>query len=220
MRSIGTLAGLGAAFFLIALAGTAEANSFRGRTYTVKITNLTKQVLTPPVVASHRKSFRTFRVGGEASLPLYTMAETGAPTLLAEYLDGRPEVGDVSVGDGPIMPGQSMSIQIRGSHSAPSFSVFGMLASTNDAFFAVQGRRLTTWLTSSEAPVYDAGSEANNESCAYVPGPPCAGSEARMTDGAEGFIHRSGGLHGVGDLEPADLDWRGPAAIIEVYRNY
>jgi len=205
---------------LVVTAASAASADYRGlrRRYAVKITNLSKQVLTPPLVASHRSSFRVFQVGGAASEPLYTLAETGSPALLADALDGRAEVGDVVVGDGPIPPGHSATLVVRGSNSHPSFSVFGMLASTNDTFFSLQGRRLTTWRTSADAPAYDAGSEENNESCVYLPGPPCSGSAERMTDGAEGFIHISNGIHGIDDLDPSLLDWRGDVARIEVYR--
>ncbi|MCP4005675.1 MAG: hypothetical protein GY725_15910 [bacterium] len=197
----------------------ADSNWSKG-TYTVKITNLSKQVLTPPLVASHTKGFRIFRVGGVADEPLYTLAETGSPALLADDLEERGEVFDVVTGTGPILPGQSVTLEIYGSRSFPSVSVIGMLATTNDSFFAIQGKRLTRWKTTATAPVYDAGSEENNESCDYLPGPPCSGSSARMPDGAEGFIHRSNGIHGHGDLDPSVSDWRGDVASIEIYRQH
>lgn len=60
------------------------------------------------------------------------------------------------------------------------------------------------------ARVYDAGSEANTESCAHVPGPPCGGAGGRAPDGAEGHVALHGGILGVGDLDPANWDWTNP----------
>jgi hypothetical protein len=200
-----------------ALEASADPWHARSRTYAITITNLTKgQVLTPPVVASHTRRFQLFAAGDVADEPLYTLAETGNPALLAAQLEDDPAVGDVAVGGGPILPGESMTLYVEGGGVNPQFSALGMLAGTNDAFFALQGARLSRWSSSQNAMVYDAGSEANNESCDYVPGPPCSGSGARMTDGAEGFIHVSNGVHGLADLLPEDSDWRGPAARIEV----
>lgn len=93
-----------------------------------------------------------------------------------------------------------------------------MLATTNDSFYAVQGLRLRYWSTVADALVYDAGSEDNDEACDSIPGPPCGPPNNRSTVDAEGFIHLSNGVQGVGDLVAEDLDWRGPAARIEVRR--
>lgn len=62
--------------------------------------------------------------------------------------------------------------------------------------------------------VFDAGSEANTESCEHIPGPPCGSAGARVADGAEGHVALHGGILGVGDLDPAEWDWRNP--VLEV----
>lgn len=62
--------------------------------------------------------------------------------------------------------------------------------------------------------VFDAGSEANTERCEHVPGPPCGSAGARVVDGAEGHVALHGGILGVGDLDPAEWDWRNP--VLEV----
>ena len=66
-----------------------------------------------------------------------------------------------------------------------------------------------------DAIAYDSGTEFNSEDCAFIPGPPC-GNHVRMTDGAEGFIYVSNGVHGGADLIPALHDWGGPVARISV----
>ena len=93
-----------------------------------------------------------------------------------------------------------------------------MLASSNDAFFALQGQALPKSGSSADAPVYDAGSEANLESCEHIPGPPCGNAFVSPVEEPEGFIHIHNGIHGLADLAPEDLDWRGAAARITVRR--
>ena len=67
-------------------------------------------------------------------------------------------------------------------------------------------------------PAYDAGSEADNELCAYRPGPPCGSVGVRATEGVEGFVHIHAGIHGGGDLNPATYDWRNPVAKVSIQR--
>ena len=67
------------------------------------------------------------------------------------------------------------------------------------------------------SPVYDAGSEINDELCISIPGPVCGGAAISPEDG-EGYVHIHAGIHGIGDLAPATYDWRNPAARISVVR--
>lgn len=206
---------------LIAISASADSGS-AGRTYAITITNLTKaQVLTPAIVATHSRDFRIFEVGGEADEALYTMAETGSPALLVAQLEGESSVHEVMAGAGVIQPGTSETIYIKGNARNPLVTVMGMLATTNDSFYAAQGLRLSRFRSTADALVYDAGSEDNNEACDSIPGPPCGGaSNDRNTAQAEEFIHLSNGIQGVGDLIAADLDWRGPAARIQIRRAH
>jgi hypothetical protein len=51
--------------------------------------------------------------------------------------------------------------------------------------------------------------------CSHIPGPPC-GMHVRMPAGAEGYVYVHAGIHGTGDLNPAQFDWRNPVAKITV----
>jgi hypothetical protein len=95
-----------------------------------------------------------------------------------------------------------------------------MLATTNDAFFGLDGVHLLPNLKyrAVYANAFDAGSEANNESCDYIPGPPCENPFMRSTEGAEGFVHVHSGIHGVGSLDAAQYDWRNPVVKIFIER--
>ncbi len=64
--------------------------------------------------------------------------------------------------------------------------------------------------------VFDAGTEADTESCEHIPGPPCGNPGVRVTADAEGSIHLDGGILGIGGLDPAELDWRNPVISVLV----
>ncbi len=213
--------GLALAGVLFGAADPATARD-RDRTYSVRITNLTRgQVITPPAVVAHRSGYSLFEIGGEASEGLTVLAETGNPSLLAEEAELDPEVLAVETGEA-IPPGQSIVVQITTSRRTGRLSVAAMLATTNDAFAAVRGLRLPSPFgpQSARAPAYDAGTEANNEACDFIPGPPCNDSNQRDAGGAEGFIHIHNGIHGGADLVPADQDWRNPVMQVEITRIF
>jgi len=55
-----------------------------------------------------------------------------------------------------------------------------MLATTNDGFYALNGSAgPTKEVITYYSVAWDAGSEANNERCPFIPGPPCGNFFAR-----------------------------------------
>ncbi len=206
--------------FGLLMMGAGYADS--GGHYEVTITNITRgQVITPPVLISHKGSFELFSLGGPAIAPLATLAETGEPTDLLDYLAERSDVYDVAAADGPLPYGESVVLKIRARGHARYLSAVGMLATTNDAFFGVRQVRLPPYgMRHVTAEAYDAGSEANSESCDRIPGPPCSPESGndRDTEAAEGFVHVHSGIHGIGDLDPSVLDWRNPVVEVKIRR--
>ena len=221
---------------LLAVAGVASAD---GRnSYDVVITNVTKgQVFSPPVLVSHDDSIALFQAGAPALPELAIVAEDGAGRPLANLLNTLPQVSQAQYTTAPIPPGASAAYEVytgdrrgrgkskgKGRGSDNVLSAVGMLVNTNDAFFALdsvelpddRGDTLTYYVGA-----YDAGSEGNNEDCAFVPGPACpAGSgNARSTGDAEGYVHIHNGVHGIADLGPAAYDWRNPVAKITITRT-
>ncbi len=191
----------------------------RGRTYQVTITNLTRgQIISPPVVYSHRRGFNLFDLGQPSSGGLAALAEDADTEELESDLVASPKVFSVAKAAGVIPPGQSITVEINAFGPFRFISTAGMLVVTNDAFFAGQNIRVPRGYGKSSrlALAYDAGSEANSESCAYIPGPPCNNPGFRDTAGAEGYVHVHAGIHGIGDLDPELHDWRNPVALIEV----
>jgi hypothetical protein len=69
-----------------------------------------------------------------------------------------------------------------------------------------------------ETAGYDAGTEANSEDCAFIPGPPC-GDFNHNPAAPEGYVHVHAGIHiGGGGLTPTMHDWRNPVAQVEIRR--
>jgi hypothetical protein len=232
-RSIAILAGLALLFGvspILADDGTSNPDLSRGRArgsvYTVTITNLTyDQIISPPVVVVHDQRFRLFEAGQAASDELAALAEDGMTGPLAGLLEVSSGVSDYAVAAGGIPPTGSISVDVRIQGSARRLSLAGMLVSTNDAFVGLDGHALPFGHLNSlrgltvNADAYDAGSEANTESCEHIPGPPCGNPGVRVTDGAEGFVHIHRGIGGVGDLDAIAKDWNNPVARISIQRK-
>lgn len=197
--------------------GTVYADS--SPRYEITITNLTrKQVIPPPVVITHEGSFELFSLGDSVIAPLATVAEEGDPADLLAYLETRSDVYDFKAAGGPVLPGESVTLEVGARDRARYLTAVGMLATTNDAFFGVRHVRLPIFgMRSIEAEAYDAGSEANSELCEFIPGPPC-GNHVHDDSEPEGFIHVHSGIRDIGDLNPANMDWRNPVVEIKIRR--
>ena len=212
------------ALAVVLLAGGPALAQERG--FEVTVTNLTRgQQFTPILVASHREGVRLFGLGSPASAQLATLAEEGNTAPLMALLSSLPEVRDVATSSGLLGPGQSVTINVEAGGHFDRISVAAMLIPTNDGFFALNdqegpngNRTLTLY-----SPAYDAGSEANDELCASIPGPffdECGGpgGGAMVAGGEEGYVHIHAGIHGIGDLDASQRDWRNPVARISIRR--
>jgi hypothetical protein len=189
-----------------------------GRVYEVTITNLTKgQILSPPIVYSHEWDFRLFTVGEPALPELAGVAEDADSEPLLALLTAEPRVHDASIASGVVMPGQSATVRVTTRGNARIISTLGMLVTSNDAFFAARrgapARRAALY-----AEAWDAGSEANTQDCAHIPGPPCGNGGVRVEDGAEGYIYTHAGIQDRGSLTAEDYDWNNPVARVEIRR--
>ncbi|MCB9396751.1 MAG: fasciclin domain-containing protein [Acidobacteria bacterium] len=202
---------------------------FFGETYKITVTNLTKgQIFSPPLVVAHSEAIALATPGTAASPGLVALAEDGDVNLLRSEIAGSSEVFDSVAFAGPILPGATQSVTITARNPFRRISVAGMLVVTNDSFFLAELKApQATFLGKAGladdnlvyAFAYDAGSEANSERCSQIPAGPCNGAGVRNTDGAEGLITISNGIHGVGDLDPAKYDWRGPVALVRIERQ-
>ena len=209
-----------------------------GTIYEVTITNITRgsgydsgQILDGLVVTTHNADFQLFALGEPASEELVLIAEEGLNGPLVRLLKADPNVRDVqTIGIAPpfapIFPGESASVIVTADQRNRFLSLATMLATTNDAFAALNGVTLPRGDGQFFALVYDAGSEGNTEDCDHIPGPPCGNVGVRVPDGAEGFVSIHSGIHGIADdsdpftpsVVASDRDWRNSGALITVER--
>ena len=146
--------------------------------YQVKIENLTaNQLFSPPMFISHDASYRL--------LPApQVRQQRGGP----DRRDGRHRARPPCVQRtravcstcrpprGRLPPGESVTVTVRSPRWA-RLSLATMLVQTNDGFVGVNGLRLKGLSARSfNLRALDAGTEANNEMAAYVPGPPFGGT--------------------------------------------
>ena len=191
--------------------------------YEVTITNITRgQIISPPIVISHSKDFQLFNLGSHVPPGLAELAEDGMTGPLAAVLDTLDSVynhNDQSTTGGPIHPGASVTVEITTEKGFRQLSAAGMLVSSNDAFFAIRGvDAASKGDLTMDARAYDAGTEINSEQCAYIPGPPWGNGGVHDPADAEGYVYIHSGIHGIGDLDPAEFDWRNPVATIMVQK--
>lgn len=227
------------------VAGT-PPNGDKGR-YEITVTNLARrQVLTPTVVIVHSSNFKPLFDEGHSmedpndpaarpevrplieeadAGPLFDVVSNDSNVRQVKILQGaQPDAGPGIIPfpagrNKVILPGKSASITVDGGGREKLLSLIGMLGQTNDSFYALRSIALPKGKSTETyyAVAYDAGTEVNNELCAFIPGAPCGNVGARALNG-EGFVRISEGIHGVGSL-PANLwDWRNPIAKITIRR--
>ncbi|NRA55906.1 MAG: hypothetical protein HRU23_17345 [Gammaproteobacteria bacterium] len=208
----------------VSLSFQASANyNHQGRTYQVTVTNITKGInFTPLLAASHLKSFSLFSVGSAASQNIINIAEGGDISGLNQELANVDEVYNTAATAGLLMPGMSVELEVTASGRYRQLSLVAMALPTNDTLVAMLGMTLPK---KRNMPVtyymkaYDGGSETNDELCANIPGPHCAGVPFSPEDEGEGYIYPSPGIHGEADLSRATYNWHGPVAMVTIVRK-
>lgn len=207
-----------------ALAPAVPADATAALSYEITIENLTpatgmgsSQVLSPPVLATHRPAVRMFQVGRTASSELAQIAEDAVNQPMLDRLGASEHVYSALQGGGVIAPGQSATYLIEAAPGFPLLSLATMLVNTNDGFTGLDSFRLPrrgeeTLLVGA----YDAGSEQNTELVEHIPGPCCGNPFVRVPTAAR--IRHHPGILGIGDLDPAVWGWQGPVAKVTVRR--
>ncbi len=192
------------------------------RTYEVTITNVSATTFTPLLVALHTAKVSLFSAGDAASDELALLAEGGATQPFLDLLDTLPRlVGDADSTVGLLAPGASVTSIVTANRKFNRVSIAAMLLPTNDSFVGLSTVRVPFRIgvpVSYTAIGYDAGSEPNDELCANIPGPQCGGEGPSPDADGEGFIRVSPGIHGEGDLDASDYDWRNPVARVTITR--
>lgn len=149
--------------------------------YTVSVKNLTpNQPLSPLAILAHNAQYSLFEIGQPSSNPLEVMAEGGDNSNLLAESANNGNVGYSVSGTGVILPGASDSVSLTIDTSvAQQLSVASMLVNTNDGFVGETqldiGSLAIGESLNMNMAVWDAGTEANDESAATIPGPAAGG---------------------------------------------
>lgn len=214
------------------LTGAALAGDDGGvKTWRVTLQNLTpatgpgaSQPLSPPLVVVHTQAADAWSVGSRASAGVAAIAEDADNGPLAAALTGAPGVRSVATilkdngaGAPPVVfPSSSVSFEVTTRGAENRLTLLSMLVNTNDAFTGLDSVRLRGQGGTLYAMAYDAGSEANNEDAAFIPGP-CCGSPG-VRDATSDPIAPHPGIAGTADLDADAYGWDGAVARITYER--
>ncbi len=154
--------------------------------FEIVVSNLTNaQPLSPVAIIAHQDGFAVFEVGMPATGGLEELAEGGDNAALLAEADSDVAVIETASGAAPIGPAGSETLSIEVLQSdlpGLSMSVTTMLVNTNDAITVLNGHSVEDLQPGDVMTVrtiaYDAGTEANTEQAAHIPGP---------AGGGEGF---------------------------------
>lgn len=223
VKQIGVLALLSSALILQACGD--DSNPLR--TFDVQIINSSNgQAFAPAAVVLHSDGYHPYVLGEMADEGLEMLAEGGDGTALLASAAADYRVADSTAGSGLITPGASETIQVQGFAAKPRLSLVTMLVNTNDGFAGLDSVDISglgrNESMSFQARVYDAGTEANDEAAAHLPGQGGEGFNATRND--RDFVAVHPGVVGLDDgLSGSALDqshrFDNPGARIVVTRT-
>jgi len=192
------------------------ASASHSSTMTVKITNISNVVFTPPIVALCKQWIQPIaQVGSSATSELEAVAEGGDTSALATLFD---EHGcNYATSATPIPPGESVTLELTG-RKRHYFHMAAMLLPTNDGFIYSSGHRVKHIKKQRGLALksYDAGTEFNDELCANIPGPQCGGEGFNAEREDNNFVKPHPGIQGIADVSAATYNWGEPVAYIEI----
>jgi len=143
--------------------------------YEIQLTNLSQAQPISPIAAVIQATGTLWSIGQPASVALERLAEGGNNS---EILNAPNVIAKASA-TGALAAGATTKITLETTQLGNRLSIVGMPENTNDAFTGLTGYDLSTLplggAESFDVIVYDAGTEANSESAATVPGPAAGG---------------------------------------------
>lgn len=175
---------------------TAEVEEINS-VFDVNVVNAThSQPLSPPAFILHGDGYSAWEMGEPVSEGLEELAESGAPD---NFLLSAEDYALDQVAGELIMPGTNMSVTLSAESSdGLQLTVASMLVNTNDAFSGMTGFELDGLLVGESvsflAPIYDAGTEMNDESVSSIPGPAAGGEGYNVQREARDMVTRHPGV--------------------------
>lgn len=152
-----------------------DDETMRTRSFRIDVLNLTaNQPMSPPAALLDDSDW--WSDGSAASVALEQLAEGGDASAL---IAGEARAVQAA---GLLLPGHSLTLTVEGGENALRLQLATMLVNSNDAFSGTSGEDLSTLAAGQQRvlwlPARDAGTEANSELAATIPGP---------AGGGEGF---------------------------------
>jgi len=180
---------------ILLLAGLGLSGCNQGeRSYQVNLTNLThNQPMSPLAVILHNQDFRAWSTGMPASDGIERLAEGGDSSMLLEVEAGSTANTTTAMGSGLILPGNTDSVTITGKiRGSISLSIASMLVNTNDGFTGASAVDVSSLRFDEPLTLFvhawDAGTEANDELAANLPGPAGGGEGFNINRNDQNFI--------------------------------
>ncbi len=170
--------------------GCNNSSDVQPRTFEMSVSNLTTaQPLSPVAVILHGAGYHAFNIGAPASTALEQLAEGGDNSALLASLANDDAVFVRMSAATAIVPGGSETFLVSYNTTEPHLTLAAMLVNSNDGFAALDSIDLAAMAVGQQAVYYghafDAGTEANSETAATLPG-----------QGGEGF-----------NVDRDDRDW-------------
>lgn len=213
---------LAASSFLIACS---DDDSVAKVGYEVEIVNLThNQPFSPLALRADGAAYNAWTIGESASLGIEYIAEEGDNT---EFL-GRASSKKSASGTGIVGPGDTAVIDLASKETDLYLTAVTMLVNTNDAFAGVTGFDLSGLAVGDKTevylPVYDSGTEANDELAGTIPGPADGGVGFDAERNDVDYVAMHPGVVGMDDgYDDSVLDgshkFDGPAAKLMITRT-
>jgi len=216
---------------VLALVTTActDSSSSKKSTYSVTVTNLTNnQPLSPQGFVLHTAGYIAWQTGEQASGGIERLAESGDPSLFLDQTIANNNVLTTAENGSVIIPGSSNSVEITSKRDSDlRISVASMLVNTNDAYTGTTDSFIGDLAVNESKtfymPAYDAGTEANSETGATIPGPAGGGEGYNPVQDDDGFIAVHPGVVSADDgLPDSSLNeshrWDNPVSRITVTR--
>lgn len=198
--SASTSVGVSSAMSSVALSSESSAASSSAPMagYEVTVTNLSAaQPMSPLIVLLHRDQGSLYAVGTPASVALEHLAEGGDNAALLAETQTNATVQAVVGGNGLILPGGSDTVTLSGMETG-CISFATMLVNTNDAFAGADCMDVSTLMPGESihlnAIAFDAGTEANSEAAATIPGPAGGGEGFGAERDDRNFVTAHGGV--------------------------
>ncbi|MDX2382262.1 MAG: spondin domain-containing protein [Acidimicrobiia bacterium] len=210
----------GAAAIVPATVDATHGGGSSTSTYRITVENLTpagSQPLSPVGTVVHHRRADVWSPGQPATAAVAAVAEDAGLPIFVETYAQTPGVRSAGVGGAaPIAPGAAATFDVE-ARPGDRLSLVSMLVNTNDAFTGLDAVRLGRRQQEFHVRAYDAGTEANNEDAAFIPGP--VGGNPGVRDPEGGVIRHHDGLVGrPGGIDPEVYGWDDPVARITVER--